>query len=70
LLNGLQYAVFHDFDLSPQQTWVMSKRFIFSDDEDNANENSRDPSTGAAAVALATMIEGTTDTWFDIARVR
>jgi len=69
LLGGLKYAVFHDYDLSPQQTWVVSKKFILSDDEDNNNENSRNPATGAYANALAAMIEGTTDTYIELARV-
>jgi hypothetical protein len=68
--GSLKYAVFHDYDLSPQQTWVISKSFIYSNDEDNNNENSRNPSTGAVATALAQMIEGTTNTYIEYARVR
>ena len=69
-LGGLKYAVFHDYDLSPQQTWVMKKKFIWSDDEDHANINSRNPATGIIANALAAMIEGTTDTFIEMAQVR
>jgi hypothetical protein len=68
--GSLKYAVFHDYDLSPQQTWVISKSFIYSNDEDEDNANSRNPSTGGVATALSQIIEGTTNTFIDYARVR
>lgn len=67
--GSLKYAVFHDYD-SPQQSWVVSKSFIYSNDEDENNENSRNPATGAVADSLARMIEGTSNTYIEYARVR
>jgi hypothetical protein len=71
-LSGIaHYAVFHDFDLSPQPSWILQKQFIYSDDEDNNNENSRNPATTTGVGAtLAKMIQGTTDTFIEYAQVR
>jgi hypothetical protein len=71
-LSGIaHYAVFHDFDLDPQPSWVLSKQFIYSDDEDDNNENSRSPGAlTAVGSTLAAMIEGTTNTFLEYVQVR
>jgi hypothetical protein len=71
-LNGIShYAVFHDFDMSPQPSWILKKQYIFSDDEDDNNENSRNPAaTTGLGSTLAKMIEGTDFTYIEYGQVR
>ncbi len=64
---GVPYGVFHDFDAA-QPSWAVAKRYVWSNDEDYKNQDSR--YGGTFATAFNRMIEGTTDTWFEIAQVR
>lgn len=78
---GFPYGVFHDFE-GPQPSWVIEKRFEYSDDSNDATDPNRyypDPSTSNEALDLMPMIEhdatiaGGVDalnTYFDMARVR
>jgi hypothetical protein len=67
---GVKYAVFHDYDVSPQPGFVISKRWLYSDDEDDANENSSSPTGTTKANDFARIVGTGGNTMFDIARVR
>jgi hypothetical protein len=62
---GMPYGVFHDFDGS-QPSWVIQKRWVRSDDEDDNNHNSVTP----ASSDFQNIIEAWANTRFDMARVR
>ena len=63
---GFSYSVFHDFD-GPQPSWVISKRWHYSDDNDSAADSYIPADPGD----FETIIENTNgDTVFDMARVR
>jgi hypothetical protein len=62
---GGAYGVFHDFE-GFQPSWVISKRWAYSDDEDSANNNSSSPSSAD----FSRIIHVGSNTRFDIARVR
>jgi hypothetical protein len=68
---GFSYAVFHAFN-GPQPSWVMLKRWAYSNDESNDNQDlphvSDDPT---ALAAFESVIETPTNgTTFNMARVR
>jgi hypothetical protein len=74
---GFSYAVFHDFDGS-QPSWVVSKSWRYSDDENKGTANSYYPDARSVEVSqfkeiientAATVSEGP-NTYFDQARVR
>jgi len=67
---GIKYAVFHDYDLSPQPAFVISKRWTFTDDEDDANANFSSPTGTTQANDFARIVGTGSNTMFDIARVR
>jgi hypothetical protein len=67
---GVQYAVFHDYDVSPQPSFVISKRWVYSDDEDDANENSSSPTGTTQAIDFARIVGTGANTMIDIARVK
>jgi hypothetical protein len=72
---GFPYAVFHDFD-APAPGWILSKRWLRSDDESDSTNSSHYRADGAQngdalIERLSRMVEGVgTDTTFDMARVR
>jgi hypothetical protein len=64
---GFPYAVFHDFE-GPQPSWVLAKRWHYSDNEDVTGHNQYVP---PALDRFEDVIENTNaDTVFDMARVR
>jgi hypothetical protein len=61
---GLEYAVFHDYD-GPQPDLFISKKWVYSDDEDdNLNNSFVDDAPFRA------MISGDRNTLYELARVR
>jgi hypothetical protein len=62
---GMQYAVFHDYD-SAQPSFVVSKRWVYSDDDDD-NATLTEIQGPAAFEA---MVNGDDNTMYDLARVR
>lgn len=67
---GIQYAVFHDYDDSIQPSWVISKRWHYSDNEDDDNINSSSPSGTSAAYDFGRLVGSGTNTFFEFARVK
>lgn len=62
---GMQYAVFHDYD-SVQPSFVLSKRWVYSDDEDdNATF-----SGNSAPSTFDPIMNGHGNSMYDLARVR
>lgn len=67
---GIKYGVFHDYDVSPQPSFVISKRWVYSDDEDTSNQNGHSPSGTTQANDFARIVGTGKNTMFDMARVR
>jgi len=66
---GMPYAVFHDYD-GAQPSFVLGKRWVYTDDEDLHNFDFTNPRSGALFDEFNVMIGGSTNTMFDMARVR
>lgn len=64
---GFPYAVFHDFD-GPQPSWVLSKMWHQSDDEDTDNHDRTEPPANNGFDAIVDNVNN--DTCLDLARVR
>lgn len=62
---GGAYAVFHDFE-GTQPSWVIEKRWVYSDDEDDGNQNFLSPGN----TDTRRIIHDGPNTRFDLARVR
>jgi hypothetical protein len=77
----IPYAVFHDFE-ADQPAWVLEKRWEYSDDENNNNGSTSHSNANAYFLAddearrqFQQLVENarvadTTNTYFDLARVR
>lgn len=72
---GFPYAVFHDFD-GPQPSFVIRKRWIYSDDSNQTvPSNYYEPEASADVLAFREIVENPRretnfDTCFDLGRVR
>lgn len=66
---GTSYAVMHDF-AGHQPPWVLSKKYVYEDDEDTHNHNSYTPSSGSSYVNFTRIIGGGANTTFEWAQVR
>jgi hypothetical protein len=62
---GMQYAVFHDYD-SAQPSFVLSKRWVYTDDEDD----NITWSGNSAAWNFDALMDGNGNSIYDLARVR
>lgn len=67
---GARYAVFHTFEVGKQPPWVISKHSIYSDDEDDTNNNHVVPGDAGADAEMNKIVQMGTNTTFNMARVQ
>jgi hypothetical protein len=63
---GMQYAIFHDYDSAQPSSFVISKKWIYTDDEDDSSPSVNYPQN----TSFDDLIGGRGNSMYDLARVR